>query len=110
MTVLSSNQITRLHDASLQILRTTGVRVPHAEMRALFAQADAQVDDTSHVVRIPEDLVVRSLGSAGKTFTLYGRDRALKAEFGVGSRNYNSIAGEALWLDDACTTRRYALL
>ena len=110
MTVLSSNQITRLHDASLQILRTTGVRVPHAEMRSLFAQAGAQVDDTSHVVRIPEDLVVRSLGSAGKTFTLFGRDRALKAEFGVGSRNYNSIAGEALWLDDACTTRRYALL
>jgi trimethylamine--corrinoid protein Co-methyltransferase len=108
--VLTERQITRLHEASLQILRTTGVRIPHTEMRSLFAQAGAPVDETSNIVRIPEDLVMQSLESAGKTFTLYGRDRSLKAEYGVGSRNYNSIAGEALWLDDACTTRRYALL
>jgi trimethylamine--corrinoid protein Co-methyltransferase len=110
MTVLSGDQITRLHNASLEILQTVGVRIPHEEVRARFARAGAGVDEASHLVTIPEDLVHRSLESVGKKFTLYGRDREKRAEFGVGSRNYNSIAGEALWLDDACTTRRYAQL
>ena len=75
-----------------------------------FAQAGARVDEASHVVRIPGELVARSLESAGKSFTLYGRDRTLKAEFGVDSRNYNSIAGEAHWIDTPGGNRRFATL
>ena len=41
------------------------------------------------------------LETAGKQFTIYGRDRnRSEAEFGVGNRNYNSSAGQALWVDD----------
>ena len=34
--VLDDEQIRRLHKASLEILRTVGVRVPHPEVRRLF--------------------------------------------------------------------------
>ena len=110
LTVLGEQQLERLHCASLEILRTVGVRIPHPQMRSLFRDAGADVDDVAQLVKIPASLVDRSLDHAGKAFTLYGRDRARQAGFGVGARNYNSIAGEALWVDDACTSRRYATL
>jgi trimethylamine--corrinoid protein Co-methyltransferase len=50
---------------------------------------------------------MRCLGQAGKLFTLYGRDLDRKACFGQGKRNFNSIAGEALWLDEIGGERRY---
>jgi trimethylamine--corrinoid protein Co-methyltransferase len=110
LTVLGEEQICKLHDASVEILSTVGVRIPHPDVRAMFREAGAEVDDPVELVRIPERLVMRCVESAGKTFTLYGRDRTQQARYGVGVRNYNSIAGEALWVDDSCTQRRYATL
>lgn len=110
LTVLDDRGLDRVHGASMEILRTIGVRLPHAEARRLFREAGASVDEMAEVVRIPERLVWQSLESAGKTFTLYGRDLDRQARYGVGARNYNSIAGEALWVDDTCTHRRYAAL
>lgn len=108
--VLHEEQLERIHRASLELLDTVGVRLPHAEVRRRFADEGARVDEAAEVVRIPEDLVERSLQSCGKSFTLYGRDRRHTARFGLGERNYNSIAGEALWVDDTCRERRYATL
>ncbi len=51
-----------------------------------------------------------SLDSAGKSFTLFGRDRNHTAAFGEGKRNYNSISGEASWIDDETGERRWATL
>lgn len=110
LTLLSRNQINRIHDASLALLERPGVRIPHARMRALFKEAGAEVDDDTGVVGIPESLVMWALERVGRRFTLYGRDRTRQAPFGVGARNYNSIAGEASWVDDTGTQRRYATL
>jgi len=108
--VLSERQLERLHESSLHILWHTGVLIPHEQVRRRFAAAGARVDDGQGIVRIPASVVQQCLQSAGKQFTLYGRDLQRQARFGVGERNYNSIAGEALWLDDTGTRRRYACL
>jgi trimethylamine--corrinoid protein Co-methyltransferase len=110
LAVLDDDRLNRIHNASLEILRTMGVRIPHGEMRGRFREAGAEVDESAELVKISEQLVWQCLESASKTFTLYGRDRTQQAQFGVGTRNYNSIAGEALWVDDTCTQRRYASL
>ncbi len=110
LTVLTDAQIKRLHDASLQILEEVGVQVPHPDARSRFKEAGASVDDDSERVEIPEALVEQSLDRAVKRFTIYGRDRAKRAVFGEGKRNYNSISGEALWIDDRTGERRYASL
>ncbi|MEW6749420.1 MAG: trimethylamine methyltransferase family protein [Candidatus Latescibacterota bacterium] len=110
LTVLEAAQLQRIHRASVEILETVGVHLPHAEVRERFAQAGARVEEAGQRVYIPEALVERSLHTAGKSFTLYGRDPARRARFGIGQRNYNSIAGEALWVDDTGTQRRYASL
>jgi len=108
--ILTQEQIEKLHDASVSILREVGVHLPHPDVRSRFREAGAVVDEQSARVRIPEALIRHCLGQAGKTFTIYGRDRAKQAAFGQGKRNYNSIAGEALWIDDTSGERRYATL
>ena len=107
--VLGSEGVARIDAAAKAILSRTGVLVPHEEMCRLFARAGASVDPASGRVRIPPQLVGDCLASAGKTFTIYGRDRSKTAAFGVGRRNYNSIAGEAYWVDRD-GTRRFATL
>ena len=110
LTVLTEEQIARVHEASLQILREIGVQVPHTQVRGSCREAGAWVDEDTALVKIPEALVEWSLAQAGKTFTIYGRNREKRAVFGAGKRNYNSISGEALWLDDQTGERRYATL
>lgn len=108
--VLSAEQTRQIHEASLAVLERVGVCVPHPELLSRFADSGAAVDHEDQRVRIPPSLVARALGSAGKTFTIYGRDTSRQARFGFGARNYNSIAGEALWLDAVAQRRRYATL
>jgi len=108
--VLDDPQMEELHAASLRILAEIGVQVPHADMRGRFRDAGAQVDEDAARVRISEALIARCLAEAGKSFTLYGRDRERTAVFGKGRRNYNSIFGEAFWIDDANNRRRRATL
>ena len=108
--VLSPEQITRLHEASLRLLGEIGVELPHPELLRRFAEAGAAVDFATRMVRIPPELVAKSVASCGKQFTLYGRDQQRQAAFGVGSRNYNSIFGEASWVDELGGPRRYARL
>lgn len=66
--VLTNEQINRIHAASIRILETVGVRIPHATVREKFRQAKAEVDESDEMVKIPEHLVMDSLGKAGKSF------------------------------------------
>lgn len=108
--VLTDDQVRRIHNASLAILEKTGVTVPHDDMLRRFEDSGATVDRATQRVRIPADLVARSIQSAGKQFTLYGRDRSRTAAFGQGRRNYNGIAGEASWIDAIGGPRRFATM
>jgi trimethylamine--corrinoid protein Co-methyltransferase len=106
---LSEDQIKKIHDASMDILMRLGVHIPHEDVLRLFSEAGADVDHNRQVVKIPEDVVRECIDLCGKRFVLYGRDRSVKAEFGVGKRNYNTIGGEPLWVEDNFE-RRYATL
>jgi trimethylamine--corrinoid protein Co-methyltransferase len=108
--VLTEAQIERLHAASIGILERVGVVVPHPDMLCRLEEAGARVDRGRQRARLPEELVTRCLGQAGKQFTLYGRDLAKTAAFGQGRRNYNTSAGQAMWVDEVGGPRRYAAL
>jgi len=107
--VLSQQDIERIDAASMRILSETGVEIGHDEMRKMFRERGAEVDDDTKRVRIPESLVRECVASAGKSYTLVGRDPERTARFGQGARNYNGIAGEASWIEKD-GTRRYATL
>ena len=107
---LNEEQIIRIHRASMTLLERFGVTVPHSDMLNRLEAAGAAVDRAAQRARMPEELVLRSVQQAGKQFTIYGRDLARTAAFGVGRRNYNAIAGEASWVDTPGGDRRYAAL
>jgi len=108
--VLSPQQINRLHEHSLRLLGEIGVEVPHPDMLRRFAEAGARVDFAASRVQIPAELVMRCVAQAGKQFTMVGREASRTARFGQGARNYNSIAGEASWIEQLGGPRRYARL
>ena len=110
VSLLNNEQILKIHTVSLNVLEDVGVDVPHGEMLELFAGAGASVDFDKKHVKIPAALVEKSLESAGKKFTLYGRDLNKTAKFGYGTKNFNSSSGQALWFDNIGGERRYATL
>lgn len=108
--VLTDKQVECIHNNSIRILEKIGVQVSHKEVLEKFKEAGANVDDHAQRIKIPEKLVMDSIARAGKQFIIYGRNNDKKAYFGYGRRNYNSIAGEAHWVDDLCLERRPASL
>jgi trimethylamine--corrinoid protein Co-methyltransferase len=68
--VLSENEIARVHESTLKILAETGVRVETALGRKYLADAGADVDGNTKIVKFPRDLVEKSLDLAPKDFSL----------------------------------------
>ncbi len=106
ITFIKEKSITEIHETAIRILSEIGVRIPHEKMRGALAARGAEVSD--EIVKMPEALVMESIDRAVKQFTIYGRDETLTAEFGYGTQNFNSIAGEASWIDDETGQRRFA--
>jgi trimethylamine--corrinoid protein Co-methyltransferase len=73
MSVLSRDDIGRMHDASLRILSEVGVRMESASVRDLLRDAGADVDDSRQLVRLGERLVRSSVESAPKSIRMSSR-------------------------------------
>ena len=55
--VLSDHEVTQVHERTLSILASNGVRVDTALGRKILKKAGADVNPTSHVVRFSRDFV-----------------------------------------------------
>ena len=108
--VLSEREIKDIHDASIVILRDTGIMVHHEEVLALLGRAGATIDAGRKIARLPEQLVTESVAQAGKTYTLYGRDGKQMARFGQGDFILMSSPGQYAWIDSQSGTRRPATI
>ena len=80
--VLSPDEVERIHDASMQVLGSVGLKVDYAPARDLFGQAGAEVDTSNHIVRIPEQLVRWAVSQAPSRLTLYGSDAQFRLPIG----------------------------
>jgi trimethylamine---corrinoid protein Co-methyltransferase len=72
--LLSNEMVDRILDEAHQLLLKPGIKVQSETARRLLAQAGAQVEEGSEIVRIPESLVAASLQTAPKSFILYDRN------------------------------------
>lgn len=108
--LLTEQEIAAIKDASLAILRDTGVMVHHDEMLHLLGEAGAQVDRDHRIARLPERLVLESVARAGRQYVLYGRDRRRVARFGYGDLVLMSSPGQYAWIDLGTGQRRPATL
>jgi trimethylamine--corrinoid protein Co-methyltransferase len=103
---LSKQEIRTIHDASLTILRDTGIMVHHDEVLNLFAEAGAQVEWTCKIARLPERLVMDCVDRAAKQYVLYGRSSDRTARLGYGDQVLMSSPGQYAWVDMETGQRR----
>ena len=71
--VLSRDERHRIHEASLDILETTGVRMETDLGRQILKDAGALVDDRHKIVKFPKTLVESSLEQITRDFNLGAR-------------------------------------
>ncbi len=72
--LLTSEQVERVHEASLEILEDVGLLVRNEEARARFAQHGCRVDGETHEVKLPRAVVEQWRAACPPTFTFHGRD------------------------------------
>jgi trimethylamine--corrinoid protein Co-methyltransferase len=72
--VLDPAALDRIHEATLELIETVGVRFPSARAQAIWAAHGAQVDPATGIVRVPGHVIDAALRSAPAAFTLAGRE------------------------------------
>jgi trimethylamine--corrinoid protein Co-methyltransferase len=70
--LLTQAQVERIHEASLQILEETGLKVRYAPAREVFAKHGCSVDGER--VKLPREVVEKYRKMAPPKFTFHARD------------------------------------
>ena len=82
LSLLDDALIARILEEAYQLMLKPGIKVQNAEARRLLAEAGAQVDEESMVVRIPEQIVVKALETVPRVFHLYDYEGNPKIQYG----------------------------
>jgi len=72
--LLTPEQVERVHEASLEILENVGLLVRNEKARDLFARHGCQVDIETQIVKFPPQVVERFRTLMPASFTFHGRD------------------------------------
>ncbi len=97
--VLNKKEIAQIHEGSLMVLLKKGVKVEAQDLRDLFRQRGADVDDAEQVVRIPQELVLWAVEQAPKSFTVYGHSPRFKARISTRSTHFCGLGTPTNMLD-----------
>lgn len=89
---LSAEEKERIHDASIHILENFGIQVGHPEARELLEERGAEVTDDG-LVKFPEELVMESLESVPRSFTIHARNPENNIRIGEDSDETMYIPG-----------------
>jgi trimethylamine--corrinoid protein Co-methyltransferase len=97
--VLSDDERAQIHERSLEVLGSVGMRVDTAAGRRALAEAGAEVDETTRLVRFPPALVEEALRLAPKQFSLGARRPGLDVRMNAGEAAL-VMSGEATHVID----------
>lgn len=103
--ILSNEEKNEIHDRTLKLLANTGVRVDTARGRQILAQAGAQVNENTRIVRFPRPLVEECLRITCRQFTLGGRRPGYQLPMNAGECTL-VMDGEGVFAYDCNTGER----
>ncbi|MGD2147402.1 MAG: trimethylamine methyltransferase family protein [Anaerolineae bacterium] len=103
--VLSEDERAQVHERSLKVLATTGVRVDTSRGREILHRAGADVNENTKVVRFPRPLVEEALRLAPKAFSLGARRPGWDLQMNGGDCTL-CVDGEAVFALDRQTGER----
>lgn len=72
--LLSQEQVERIHEASLEILAEVGMLVRNQKAREIFSKHGAEIDSESQIVKIPSSVIEEFRAGFPASFTFRGRD------------------------------------
>ncbi|TFG12419.1 MAG: hypothetical protein EU535_06250 [Promethearchaeota archaeon] len=91
ISVLSKEEIELIHNNTLELLETIGVRVESTEAKELLKENGAILDDKTDYVKFPENLVQEQLVKVPDSFILWGSDGSYNFEVNTNSVNYATV-------------------
>lgn len=94
-----------IHEATLDILGTVGVKAPGNEAHEIYGSAGCQCDEETGVVKFPRNLVIDCIEAAPAAFELYARDPKHTVVMGDGHPKYMNF-GTGVEVVDIDTGRR----
>jgi trimethylamine--corrinoid protein Co-methyltransferase len=102
---LDAEAVARIHETTLQVIESVGVRFPSERALDTWAAAGASVDRASSVVRVHRSVIEAALASAPPTYGLAARDPALDLTLD-GRHVYAATDGCGIEVADLETGRR----
>ena len=107
LTSLSDHEVDQIHEASLQILKETGIKVPSEKVRRLLAENGTEI--SGDIVKIPESLVAEALSRAPQEMILGAREPKCDLKIPADEFGFLSTSGFSPFVDDFRTAeRRYS--
>jgi trimethylamine--corrinoid protein Co-methyltransferase len=103
--VLAEEEKAGVHERSLNILASTGVRVDTAQGREILREGGAEVDANTHRVRFPKTMVEEALELVTRRFTLGARRPGWDLEMNTGECTLVG-GGEGVFVIDRETGQR----
>ncbi len=82
LSLLNDDLIPRIIAEAYQLMIKPGIKVQNAEARQLLAEAGAQVDEETMIVRIPEQIVLKALETVPHEFFLFDYYGSPKVQYG----------------------------
>ncbi len=94
---ITDQDVEKIHKTSLRVFAEIGIQVNLTEARELFRNAGAEVNESNHIVKIPQDLAEELINKAPSVILLCGRaeNGELDCEIG-GNKVYMGTGGTAL--------------
>ena len=117
--VLSSSDLERIHEATLEILEEVGIRFPSEKALDILEDNGGEVDRATQIAKLPRAIVMEAVAQAPKQYVLAGRDP--EADMLIDGRHcYLSNDGSGVFVydhktgekrpstkDDAATSARF---
>ena len=105
MSFLSQEDKEKIHRTVLEILSEIGMRINHDGAMALLKGAGCVVEDDG-MVKIPQDLVLKSLDSAPDNIAIFDRESTHVMDLG-GHRSYYGTGSDLIYSLESATGRRH---
>ena len=107
LTFLSDSEVEQIHEASLRILKETGIKVSSDKVRKLLAENGAEID--GDIVKIPKPMVEEAVRRVPQEITLGARDPKWDLKIPADEFPFMSASGLSPFVDDFETgERRYS--
>jgi len=88
----SEKDIEMIHDASVDLLSSYGIRVAGDEAHEILHAAGCEIDEEKDLVKIPKNVIIDCIESAPEKFKLYGRDTEKCYEMGGEDTHFSTFS------------------